>query len=116
MLKIYEYYISRLQIEFMFRDAKGFTSLNDFQTRDPPQRTHYHLNASLTALNVAKIQDNELQQNCGVQHAFSMANWTRKYHVDIVINRFISMFGFDQTFIKLHPNYNRFLFFGNINH
>jgi hypothetical protein len=113
--KIYEYYVSRFQIEFIFRDAKGFTGLNDCQSRDA-RRIHYHLNASLTALNVVKIQDHELQQNSGVQHAFSMANWTRKYHVDIVINCFISMFGLDQTFIKSHPNYNSFLSFGNIIH
>ncbi len=113
--KIYEYYISRFQIEFIFRDAKGFTGLNDCQSRDA-RRIHYHLNASLTALNVVKIQDQELQQNSGVQHAFSMANWTRKYLLDIAINRFIVMFGFDQTSIKSHPNYNSFLAFGNINH
>jgi hypothetical protein len=115
MLTIYEFYISRFQIEFIFRDAKGFTGLTDCQSRDQ-QRIHYHINASLVALNVARIQDAELQKIRNVQHPFSMANWTRKYHVDIVINRFISMLGFDQTRIKLHPNYDRFLSFGSITH
>lgn len=115
VLHIYEFYVSRFHIEFIFRDAKGFTGLDDCQSRDQ-RRMHYHFNASLTALNVAKIQDAELQKKHVTHHPFSMTNWTRKYHVEIVINRFISMFGFDQTFIKSHPNYSRLLSLGNINH
>lgn len=114
-LKIYEFYVSRFHIEFIFRDAKGFTGLDDCQSRDA-QRMHYHFNASLTALNVAKIQDAESQKIHNVNHPFSMVNWARKYHVDIVINRFITMFGFEQTFIKSHPNYESFLEFGNVAH
>jgi hypothetical protein len=113
--KIYQFYVSRFQIEFIFRDAKGFTGLVDCQSRTA-QRLHYHFNASFTALNVAKLEDTELQKKQQVQHAFSMTNWTRKYHVEIVINRFITMFGFDQTFIKSNPNYNRLLEFGNVTH
>lgn len=112
---IYQFYVARFQIEFVFRDAKGFTGFTDCQSRDA-QRLHYHFNASLTALNVAKIQDSELQKKEGVRHAFSMTNWARKYHVEIVINRFIAMFDFDQTLIKLHPDYESLLSFGNIKH
>ena len=102
MLQIYEFYVSRFQIEFIFRDAKGFTGLSDCQSRDK-KRIDYHINASLTALNVARIQDSKMQKSRGVQYPFSMANWTRQYHVRIIAERFISMFGFDQTYIKSHP-------------
>jgi hypothetical protein len=112
---IYQYYVARFQIEFVFRDAKNFTGLTDTQTRDA-RRLHYHFNASLTALNVAKLQDNELQKKEQTQHAFSMANWARKYHVDIVINRIIATFGFDLTSIKSHPDYEKAVSFGNIKH
>ena len=115
VLQIYQYYVARFQIEFIFRDAKGFTGLTDCQSRDA-RRLHYHFNASLTALNVAKLQDQEQQKKQQVQHAFSMTNWARKYHVEIVINRIIVMFGFDQTLIKLHHDYERILAFGNIRH
>ena len=114
-LKVYEFYVSRFQIEFIFRDAKGYTGLYDCQSRDS-RRMNYHFNASLTALNVAKIQDSQLQKTRGVQHAFSMTNWSRQYHVEIVVNRIIAMFGFDQTLIKLHPDYNKLLSFGNVMH
>ena len=115
VIKIYQFYVARFQIEFIFRDAKGFTGLTDCQSRNA-QRLHYHFNASLTALNVAKFQDHELQKKECTNNAFSMTNWTRKYHVDIVLNRFIAMFGLDQTWIKSHPNYYKMLTFGNIKH
>lgn len=114
-IKIYQYYVARFQIEFIFRDAKGFTGLADCQSRDS-RRLHYHFNASLVALNIAKLQDAELQQKEEVRRPFSMTNWNRKYHVEIVINRFISMFDLDQTLIKLHPDFERLLSFGNIVH
>lgn len=114
-LQIYQFYVARFQIEFVFRDAKGFTGLADCQSRDA-RRLDFHFNASLLALNVAKLQDNELQKQAQRQHAFSMVNWARRYHVDIVVNRIISMFGLDQTLIKLHPHYESLLAFGNVMH
>ncbi|MDR3549859.1 MAG: transposase [Candidatus Babeliales bacterium] len=114
-IQIYQYYVARFQIEFIFRDAKGFTGLTDCQSRDA-RRLHYHFNASLVALNLAKLQDNEIQKNEQTEHAFSMTNWARQYHVGIVIERFISMLGLDQTLIKLHPDYENMLSFGNVKH
>jgi len=53
---IVQYYQARFQIEFIFRDAKQFAGLCDAQTRHP-QRLDFHFNASLTALNLAKYQE-----------------------------------------------------------
>ena len=114
-IQIYQYYVARFQIEFIFRDAKGFTGLTDCQSRDA-RRLHYHFNASLIALNLAKLQDNEVQKNEQTEHAFSMTNWARQYHVGIVVERFIAMLGLDQTLIKLHPAYENMLSFGNVKH
>jgi hypothetical protein len=113
--QIYRFYTSRFQIEFIFRDAKGFTGLGDCQSRDA-QRLDYHFNASLTALNVIRIEDALEQKKQNVTRPFSMANWSRKYHVEIVVNRIISMFELDPTCIKLHPKYQSLLAFGNIKH
>ncbi len=115
MMQIYKFYVARFQIEFLFRDAKNFTGLTDCQSRDK-KRMHYHFNASLLSLNVAKLEDAKKQQKQKTQHSFSMSNWARKYHVQIVTNRFISMLGFDLTCIKLHPNYEKVLELGRINH
>ncbi len=51
---ILEYYRTRFQIEFIYRDAKQFTGLNDCQARSEI-KLHFHFNASLTAINLAKI-------------------------------------------------------------
>lgn len=112
---IHEFYSARFQIEFVFRDGKQNTGLGDCQSRNK-QRLHYHFNASLLAVNVAKIQHAKLQKNRTTLEPFSMASWSRKYNVEIVINQFISMFGFNQTLIKSHPNYESFLSFGRITH
>ncbi len=51
---IIEYYRTRFQIEFCFRDAKQFTGLNHCQARDL-RKLDFAFNASLAAVNVAKV-------------------------------------------------------------
>lgn len=53
-VEILEYYTTRFQIEFCFRNAKQFTGLQDFQARIE-QKLDFAFNASLTAVNVAKV-------------------------------------------------------------
>ncbi|MBE9103059.1 hypothetical protein [Vacuolonema iberomarrocanum] len=53
-LDIYQFYKARFQIEFIFRDARQFTGLADCQSRHS-QALDMHVNASLTALNLAKV-------------------------------------------------------------
>jgi hypothetical protein len=55
---ILRYYKARFQIEFLFRDAKQFTGLNDHQVRDQ-KKLDFHLNLSLTALNLLRLQTYE---------------------------------------------------------
>ena len=57
---LYHYYKARFQIEFIFRDAKQFTGLAQCQSRDA-QRLHFYFNASLTTLNIAKIEQRHAQ-------------------------------------------------------
>jgi hypothetical protein len=114
VMQIYLCYTSRFQIEFVFRDAKNFTGLNDCQSRDK-KRLHYHFNASLTALNMVKVQDYKILKNENKSQPFSMASWTRKYTVKIVLNRFLSKFDLNQTLIKSHPDFESVLSLGKIN-
>lgn len=114
-LKIYQFYTARFQIEFLFRDAKGFTGLADCQSRDS-RRINYHLNVSFAALNLSRLQDAEFQKSKQLSQPFSMANVARKYHVETVINHIFSMFDFDLTLIKSHPNFQKALAFGGIIH
>ncbi|UBF29598.1 transposase [Kovacikia minuta CCNUW1] len=114
--QILKYYKARFQIEFIFRDAKQFTGLCDAQTRQP-QTLDFHFNASLTALNLAKYED----QRCATQDnpkqplpPFSMASYKRVAFNDHLLERFISMLDLNPTLIKSHPNYQNLRSYGII--
>lgn len=51
---IIEYYRTRFQIEFCFRDSKQFAGLNDCQARDL-KKLDFAFNASLASVNIAKV-------------------------------------------------------------
>ncbi len=51
---IIEYYRTRFQIEFCFRDSKQFTGINDCQARDL-RKLDFAFNASLASVNIAKV-------------------------------------------------------------
>ena len=55
---VMEYYCTRFQIEFCFRDAKQFVGLTDCQTRDK-RKLDFAFNSSFTAVNVANIVGKE---------------------------------------------------------
>jgi DDE superfamily endonuclease len=120
-LRLYEYYKSRFQIaelgrtgspsmthtqaEFIFRDAKQFIGLCDCQSRQQ-QSLDFHFNASLAALNIAKLQQQsqlDTSENSQPQ-SFSMATYKRLALNGHLLERFISMLELDPTLIKSHPN------------
>jgi len=46
-------YRSRFQTEFLYRNGKRYTGLNDSQARSE-NRLHFHFNTSITSINIAK--------------------------------------------------------------
>jgi hypothetical protein len=62
---IVEYYRTRFQIEFVFRDAKQFTGLNHCQARDL-KKLDFAFNASLASVNVAKVMRKEYYPNLSI--------------------------------------------------
>ena len=83
---VIEYYRTRFQIEFCFRDAKGFTGLIHCQARDVAKLS-FHFNASLTSVNLAKMMSKER----GIP--FSMASCKTMMHNAYLLERFISVSG-----------------------
>lgn len=81
--KIIKHYKSRFQIEFMFRDAKQHTGLQDCQARSTIQINN-HINASFTALNLLKIQD--VMKNIATQttHISILTRKTRTQHAFLI--------------------------------
>ena len=74
-LSIIEYYKSRFQIEFVFRDAKQHTGLTDCQSTNA-KSIHTHLNSSFTALNLIKLED-RMTSGVETQKIISIASWKR---------------------------------------
>ena len=111
-LLLYRCYKARFQIEFIFRDARQFTGLADCQARSP-EALDSHVNASLTALNLAKVALQQ-QQPTTDPLSFSIASYKRPALNEHLLELFISMFDLEPTLIKSHPNYQNLLAYGAI--
>lgn len=70
---IIKYYKARFQIEFFIRDSKQHTGLMDCQARKS-SAINTHLNMSITALNVLKIEDC-LAKKSFSKSVISIASW-----------------------------------------
>jgi len=109
---IYRAYKARFQIEFIFRDAKQFTGLTDGQARDA-DRLHFHFNASLTALNIAKSE--QLQAHVGSEPMVnSIASVKAEYFNEHYLQVIFSMLALDQTSMKNSPAYQFLRAYGKI--
>jgi len=96
------YYRSRFQIEFLYRDGKQHTGLNDSQARSE-NKLHFQFNASLTSINIAKAIHwlNIPKQDRG---AFSMSDIKTMNHNILMLNRFFDVFGINPYSTK-NQNY-----------
>lgn len=112
--RLYEYYKARFHIEFIFRDAKQFTGLSDCQSRQQ-DALDFHFNVSLAALNLAKLEQMQSQQQSTYDAqpiSFSMATYKRQTFNQHCLERFIARLDLDPTLIKSHPNYPSLLHYG----
>jgi hypothetical protein len=99
---VLQYYQSRFQIEFLYRDAKQHTGLNDCQARSE-NKLHFQFNAALTSINIAKAI-HWLSIPKEKRGAFSMSDIKTMNHNILMINRFIDVFGICPYSIK-NQNY-----------
>lgn len=92
--------------------AKQFTGLEDCQARDA-QKLAFHFNASLTALNLAKLE--ALQQYSGQEpFVFSLASIKRRMLNQHLLDQFIRNLDLEPSQIKSHPNYSSLCNYGVI--
>jgi hypothetical protein len=96
------YYRSRFQIEFLYRDGKQHTGLNDSQARSE-NKLHFQFNASLTSINIAKAV-HWLSIPKEQRGAFSMADIKTMNHNTLMLNRFFDVFGINPYSTK-NQNY-----------
>jgi len=109
---ILDLYKSRFQIEFLYRDAKQFTGLNDCEARSE-NKLKFHFNASLTTINLAKIA-HWLSVPKEGRGAFSMADVKTIYHNGLLIDRFIRKFGINPNTTKNKLKLQQLYCFGRI--
>ena len=84
-------YKARYQIEFLYRDGKQHTGLADCQARSAA-KIHFHLNASLTAVSIAKAVHWYSLEN-KEEVPFSMANIKTLYFNELMLDLFFNTFG-----------------------
>jgi len=109
---IYRYYKARFQIEFLFRDAKQFTGLCDCQARSQ-ESLDFHFNASLTALNLAKV-DAYLSFDYDADTPFSVVTQKMVYFNEHLLEKVFSILDLDLSLIKCNPDFDALRTYGAI--
>jgi hypothetical protein len=110
--KLVELYGARFQIEFLFRDSKQFTGLNDCQAR-AEAALDFHFNAALATLNLVRAEDLIAQPGDAPQ-VFSMASWKQRQFNERLLDFFIEKLALDPTWVKNHPAYDELRIYGAI--
>lgn len=111
-MDILDYYQSRFQIEFLYRDGKQFTGLDHSQARSK-NKLDFHFNASLTAINIAKIE-HWLSVPRQQRKSFSMSDIKTMNHNRLLINRFFDVFGLNPYSAKNQNHVKELLYYGTI--
>lgn len=109
---IFKYYRARFQMEFLFRDAKQFAGLTDCQARDQ-QALHFHFNASLATVNLAKIET-LVAADKSSRKVFSLSSLKQRTFNEHFLNLFISKLALEPNLIKKHPQYDYLRNYGAI--
>jgi Transposase DDE domain len=109
--KIVRYYQARFQIEFLYRDAKQFTGLNNCQARSK-NKLDFHFNAALTAVNIAKRD--WLETNRKVEKPFSMSDYKTMYNNTLMLERFMCVFAINPNTHKNQKIVKELLDYGKI--
>lgn len=109
---IYRYYKARFQIEFIFRDAKQFTGLHHCQARRQDS-LDFHFNASLTALNLAKV-DAYLSFGYDADTPFSMLTQKMVYFNQHMLEKVFSILDLDLSLINSNPDLEALRTYGAI--
>ena len=108
---IYRSYKARFQVEFLFRDAKQFTSLSGSQARSRT-KLHFHFNASLSALTLGKLEAR--QRSADSPAGFSMASVKRRAFNEHLLERISEHLAQGHSLDKSSPGYEALCDYGTI--
>lgn len=112
VMTLCKYYGLRFQVEFLIRDAKQFTGLEDCMARDE-QKLHAHFNIAMTVVSIAKAAY-YLSVAIEQRGSFSMADIKMLYMNRLITKRIFSNLGLDLSCRKIKRIYNQCLNFGRL--
>lgn len=110
--KILLYYKHRFQIEFLFRDAKGFAGLEHCQARSA-EKINFHVNASLTTVSLAKAL-HYLSIPKEERDSFSMLDIKTMYFNQYITDLIFSKLEIDLSCDKMRRLYDECLCIGRL--
>ena len=111
-LEILDFYTCRFQIEFLYRDAKQHTGLNDCQARSE-NKLHFHFNSALTGINIAKVE-HWLSLPKSERGAFSMNDIKTINNNMLQLQRFFDKFGINPHSTKNQLKAKELIYYGTI--
>ena len=107
-----QYYRARFQIEFLFRDAKQYTGLTHCQSLRK-EAIHLQVNASLSALNILKMEDRE-RKATNKQTVISIASWKRRKFNQHLMERLFETLGLSIKDQKVRKVYQELSDYGAV--
>lgn len=110
--KMCRYYGLRFQVEFLIRDAKQYTGLEDCQARSK-EKLHTHFNVALTAVSLAKCAY-WLPLPNDERGSFSMADVKMMHMNKLITNRIFDTLALDPSEQKIKQLYDDCLNFGRL--
>lgn len=110
--KILQYYRIRFQIEFLLRDAKQHSGLEDCQARSK-SKLQFHFNMSLSAVSIAKVV-HYIHQPAETKGSFSLQSIKRLYHNKLLTEIIFNNLALELNTPKIIQLYHKCLWFGNL--
>lgn len=110
--KMCEYYGLRFQVEFLIRDSKQHTGLEDCMARDE-QKLNMHFNLSMSIVSIAKVAYH-LSEPADERGSFSMADIKMYYMNKLITDRIFSNLEIDLSCRKIKRIYTQCLNFGRL--
>ena len=110
--RIIRLYKSRFQIEFLFRDAKQHTGLEECQSRKK-EALDFHFNVSLSAVGLVKAEILAEHQNKKIE-VFSIDDFKRRLQNIYMIHRVIDILEIKPQKNIKHPRYQEIINFGRM--
>ncbi len=109
---ILQYYQARFQQEFLIRDAKQFTGLQDCQARSV-NKLECHWNLALTSVNIAKME-HWLVKPKEERGSFSMSSIKTFYHNHLLLDKLFDILPETSHLLKNDPKLKELYTFGSI--